>query len=242
MALFKSQVLTQASGSVGGVTYTRTSSGLVMRARSVPVNPNTSLQQPAKTALTNAVAAWNETLSPAQRAAWETYAANVPVTNRLGDSINLSGQNMFVRTRAFAAQMNARFGIGSIPAGAPEQFNLGTIGTIPAPTVDTTAGIEVSLAAASDWIDDASNSGWLFMGRPMNASRSYFRGPWRCLGGVVGDDTTPPTDHTVTPTSVALNGWPLVAGQKVNLVYCVLRGDGRLTSRISLGNHIVTTT
>lgn len=241
MALFKSQILTQASGSVGGLTFFHTKGGLAMRARAMPVDPNTTRQVAVRNGLTNAVNVWGNTLTPTQRDGWSTYAANVPLMNKLGDPIVVSGQNMYVRSYTVWQQINDLFSLGiPAPAAAPVNFNLGDF-TLPTNAVaDAVTGIAMDVTSSDAWANDGDSILMLFQGRPMNPSRNYFRGPWRLIGFARGDNSVPPTTLAVTAANVATRGYPLVADQAVNLVVALLQSDGRLSTRRSLGHITIT--
>jgi len=96
--LFKSQIFTQVSGSVGGLTFARNRAGMYTRARTVPVDPQTAQQIAVRANMATLVVRWGTTLTDAQRAVWETYAANTPVLDKFGDSVNITGQQMFLRS------------------------------------------------------------------------------------------------------------------------------------------------
>jgi hypothetical protein len=240
MALFKSQVLTQASGSVGGLTYTRARGGLVMRARAVPTDPNTGRQGAARAAMTGAVTSWLEDLTDGVRANWNLYAGNVPTTNRLGDQIFLSGQNMYVRSYTIKDQLLNRLGI-STTAGlnAPTVFDLGTF-TTPTFTADASAGINVNFTDSDAWCSENDAFMLIFMGKPCNPTRNYFRGPYSLIGAISGDNSSPPSSpFTISAALCASRGFPLNIGQCVNLSVSVLRGDNRYSTRRKLIPQIV---
>lgn len=98
---FTSSVWSGVSGSIGGTTYGRgPNGGLVARTRTLPSNPNTTPQQNIRAALGVASAAWGGTLTAANRAAWDAYAALTPLTDPLGESITVGGLQMFQRWAA----------------------------------------------------------------------------------------------------------------------------------------------
>jgi len=101
MALFKSSLLAQASGSVGGTVYSHNRGGAYIRNRALVSNPNTDRQQAVRSAMSALSKMWGQSLTQPQRDSWTAYAANRPVTNRLGDSITLSGIAMFLRVNQF---------------------------------------------------------------------------------------------------------------------------------------------
>lgn len=92
------------SGSLGGFTASHNKGGQYLRRRAVPTNPNTVRQQTARAALGALTEYWGQTLTESQRQGWRDYAAAVPVTDRIGNTINLTGQQMFVRSNTPAAQ------------------------------------------------------------------------------------------------------------------------------------------
>lgn len=94
---FLSPVWSSASGSIGGTTYATGSGGLIARTRKVPTNPNTGPQASIRAAMGVASAAWSGTLSAAERAEWEAYAALTPLTNSLGQEITVAGVQMYQR-------------------------------------------------------------------------------------------------------------------------------------------------
>ena len=95
--LFKSALITQASGSIGGMTASRNKGGAYFRARALPTNPNTPEQQAVRGYLGTLANLWTNVLTPANRVLWDFYAFNVPVINAVGDSIQLTGQQMYIR-------------------------------------------------------------------------------------------------------------------------------------------------
>ena len=93
--LIKSQLITQASGSIGGLVGSHNAGGMYFRARTIPVNPGSAAQIAVRNIVAQLTAAWTADLTAAQRTAWQTYADNVPTTNRLGDSINIPASSAF---------------------------------------------------------------------------------------------------------------------------------------------------
>lgn len=243
MALFKSQILTQASGSVGGTTFAHAKGGMYMRARSMPVNPNTPQQGLARAALTAAVGRWSSVLSPTQRAGWDLYAANVAVTNRLGDSVFLSGQNMYVRSNQVSVNAtNKGIGNGLNYDAPPALFNVGDYTTPFGVTADAVSGLSISFENTDDWANNDAGVMFIYMGRPQSATRNYFRGPWRLVAGIIGDTAGPaPTSpYAVSLANTLVHGYPLIAGQQIIFESQVIQADGRLSSRRRLPPAIVT--
>jgi len=231
MALFKSQVLTQASGSVGGLTYSHNAGGLYMRARSIPVQPNSPYQTQVKNALTQLVVAWLETLTAVQRNAWNLYAANVLVTNPLGDPRANSGQNWYVaanqpRLQAIAKLASALTRVDA----APIIFDRGLLTTPAAVTLDVSAStLSFTFTNTNAWATAVGGALLVYQGRPVNGTRTFFKGPWRLIGQILGA-VVPPTSPGLIST-VPTNGYAYAIGQACYIAFAATTADGRLTTR-----------
>lgn len=241
--LFHSEVLTGASGSIGGVTYSHNRSGLYRRARAIPVNPNTGFQVEVRSALTNAVTRWTSVLTTIQRAAWDLYGVNTPVTNPLGAAITLSGQNWYIGSNTPRAQLLSKFPAftASQPIdNAPIIFDRGDF-TTPVFT-PTTAAIQFQILNTDAWASEDASFMFFFMGRPQNASVNFYNGPWRLIGGVEGDSVTPPANSQGVVSGVFnVQGFPLAVGQRLWGAVTVSRADGRYSTRRILGPELVNT-
>lgn len=209
--LFKSQVYTQVSGSIGGITYGHNAGGLYSRSRTVPVDPNSPDQVEARTALADAINDWSNTLTQAQRDAWDVYAANVPLLSPLGDPRNVSGAAQFVRSNS----ARLRAGLAVVAEG-PATMTEAAVVTGAVATVDTAGLNELSVAfdtaaAGSDVIVQVS--------RPVSAARKFFKGPFRFVG-------TAPAE--TSPFTAAAYPFPIAVGQRVFLRLRRTADDGRL--------------
>jgi len=67
------------SGSIAGTTFARNRSGSYARAKTKPINPNTTLQNLVRATFAMLSARWAQTLTEAQRTAWNLYASSVSV-------------------------------------------------------------------------------------------------------------------------------------------------------------------
>lgn len=219
MALFKSALITQASGSIFGMTFSRNKGGNYIRQRQIPVNPNSPQQQAVRGVLGDLANHWVNTLTAAQRTAWTDYAANVPIVNRLGDPQLIPPLSQYVRSNTPRVQA----GQARIDAG-PTDFTLGGY-TNPSFGVDATADeVDVTFDDGDAWANEDDAIALVYCSRPQNASINYFKGPYRFAGVIAGDSTTPPT----SPAAIALP-FAAVAGQLVFVKWSVSRADGRLS-------------
>jgi len=230
--IFKSQVLTQASGSVGGVTYSHNAGGMYQRARTIPTNPQSGFQTQVRNAMTELVNAWTEILTPAQRAGWDLYASNVPTTNALGDPINLSGQNWYIGVNTPLLQAVSKFtsALARIDS-ASGIFDRGDF-TDPVPAWTETSGLSMTFDNTDAWANEDNAAMFVFQGRPQNASRNFFKGPFRIVGAIEGDAVTAPTSpFTVTAFILGLSGFPVLENEAIWTGISVIRADGRISSR-----------
>lgn len=223
--LYKSAMTTAASGSVGGMTASRNKGGQYMRARTVPTNPNTPFQQVVREAMGMLASAW-QTLTQPQRDSWNAYALNVTMANALGDQIQLSGLNWFIRTNTVAQQQGL-----ALLTDAPTVFNLGST---PQLLVTSTlvvstplpAGLVLNFEIADGQAADLLN---LYISRPQNQTIEFFRGPYRFFTGdaVAGNLTT----FAIAPTDLP---FPVAAAQKLFVRATVLKEDGRLSANAQI--------
>lgn len=218
---FKGTLIGEASGSLAGITFSRNKGGQYIRQRANPTNPGTPQQSAIRSIVGNLSNLWVNTLTPAERDAWETYAANVLLPDAFGDPRQVSGLNMYIRSNTPRLQAGA-----TRIDTAPGIFDLGefTAPTFAAPS-EATQDIDVSFTAADAWpdVDDAHMI--IFASPPQNPTINYYKGPYRLAGTIDGDSTTAPT----SPATINLP-FAFVAGQRIFLMANVTQGDGRYGS------------
>lgn len=225
MASFKSQLFTQVSGSVGGTTFSRNRGGMYIRARTIPTDPGTAPQLAARNALKIAVGEWTNTLTAANRTSWDIYALNTPVTSKLGDPINLSGQQMFVRSAAFALRIDPAQTTVPYSASGPIIFDLGDSGLVSFGDFNTATNVDVNFAAGEDWVDTDGSALGIFTSRQQNASKTFFKGPYQFAANVLGNSTTPPSSPAGVEMPFAVDNTQKLFGQAR-----LFNSDGRLST------------
>lgn len=87
-------MMTDARGKLGGHVFTKAKSGATIRTKVTPLNPKTSAQSEARSALGANSQAWRM-LTENQRLAWNSAAQEVSKTNAFGDTYFPSGKNYF---------------------------------------------------------------------------------------------------------------------------------------------------
>lgn len=208
----------QRSGSIGGTVWSHNSAGAYIRNRSVPVNPNTDRQSAVRTAVRNLAIFWETELTQALRDGWEVYAAAVTWVNRLGQSINLTGLNHFIRC-------NTQKVVSGIPRIdlAPAIQDIGDAeDALSATASEGTQDLTIDGNPAAPWLVEALGWQYYYMGLPQNSSRHFFGGPYRFVTAVPG--AGPPPFPVVHAAPFAFQ-----EGQRIWIRSRIQRGDGRLS-------------
>jgi hypothetical protein len=216
----KSAVLTQASGSIGGMTASHNRGGLYLRSRVIPTNPNSTFQQAVRGFVATLTSAWNNVLTPTQRTMWDIYAENVPMPDALGEPRNIGGLAMYVRSNVPRLQA----GLPRVDDG-PTTYNLGEF-TNPSmgSGSEATQQVTVTYDNTDAWANEDDAALLVALSRGQNPGINYFKGPYRYVGMVEGDSVAP-------PAGTYLAGFPfaIVQGQKVFGQMRITRADGRLS-------------
>lgn len=210
-------VVAGISGSIGGTTFARNRGGSYARNRTVPINPSTSRQNAVRALMGNLAQVWTNTLNDVQRAAWELYAANVTVNNKLGEARNLTGQNMFIRANSLLIQC----GEARVDDG-PTNFTVG-------PTITPTFNIvpasdEIGITDLGTYDPDTDGAVNIFvsMGTPQNGGVQFFRSPFTLQQALNIPNTA------ALPVADAAAPYPFEAGQAIFIRTAVVTPDGRV--------------
>jgi len=219
------------SGSIAGTTFARNRYGSYARARTKPVNPNSTRQVQARSIMAQLAEQWGETpLTDLIREAWRTYADAITVNNRLGEAINLSGFNHFIRSNAAILTCG-----GTMVTAGPTTLSLpATDPTIAITGSEASNELEVTFDDDLEWLDENGGHLSIEMGQPKKSSINFFAGPWRFADSVDGDDTTPPT----TPATIDAP-FTLIEDQKVWARAKIIRADGRISNAFNVEPFIV---
>lgn len=209
----------QMSGSIAGNTHARNRYGNYMRARTKPVNPNSSSQTKVRTNLAYLCEVWADTLSADQRDDWGQYAAGVTMKNRLGEAIKLSGFNHFIRSNMSRLQYHPTAGVNNAPIGEtlPEKD--------PTLVIDVDAApqrITISFDNTLPWCSEFTGLLHFFQGLPQPGTRNFFAGPWHYVRSFHGTPA-PLTPAIITPY------YTVAEGQKCWVKCRISREDGSLS-------------
>ena len=222
MALIRFAEGQQRSGSIGGTVYSHNRFGAYIRARSIPVNPNTTYQAAVRNWMRNLAIAWQNDLTDDQRRSWTQYALGTIWLNKFGESTHLSGLNHFIRSNVANFQAG-----GTRISEGPDVFTLAQAeASLVVGASEATQELNIQFDDSADWCAEDGAFELVFMGRPRNPSNDYFGGPYRFAGTIDGSSTTAPT----TPVQIAAP-FVFAAGQRIWVQTRILRADGRLSLR-----------
>lgn len=218
--------IVQMSGSVSGNTHARNRFGNYMRARTKPVNPKSPRQSAARIAIMFLAEQWREDpMDDTKRGAWETYANSVNWNNKLGESVKLTGFNMFIRGNAAVLAVN-----GTLVTDGPTDLGLppGDPSFAVSNCSEATQRADLAFDDGFDWCDEDNAFLICQMGEPQNPTRNFFAGPWRNCFYIAGSSGVPPT----TPMPGLPNiPFTIIEGQKIWFRASIFRMDGRLSTK-----------
>lgn len=218
--------IVQMSGSIAGNTHARNRFGNYMRARTKPVNPKSARQSGARVLIMYLAEQWRESpMTDAKRTAWQTYANSVNWLNKLGETVTLTGFNMFIRGNAARMRVG-----GALVDDGPTDLGL--------PAGDPVMQVSACSEAAQtftltfddtmDWCTEAGAFMAMQQGEPQNATRNFFGGPWRTCAYLSGVDP----GGVASPQAGLPNiGYPIVEGQKIWWRAAIIRADGRVSTK-----------
>ncbi len=220
-----------ASGAVGALISSHCAQGQYLKSRVKNTNPRSTLQHIPRNALARLTNLWTSLLTSTQRDSWSTYAANVTWTNRLGDTVHLSGQMEFVRSNAPRIQGDILYGdpmsfpLMGIIADAPVIFDRGDPGPTPAlGTIPLNNFVTMTYDNTAGWVTDGSDNVMLvYSNIPRGSGVNFFRRRSRLAGTIYSQDATGSFNF--------LNQWlPVISyGQKWAAWWSIAYSDGRLT-------------
>lgn len=172
----------QFSGSMAGMTASHNRYGPYFRARAIPVNRNTPLQVAIRAAMGVMSNRWTVIVTAVQRAAWEAYAAETPLTDSFGEEIFLPGRNMYIRSNNFRESV-----------GIPPIDDAPTT-----PGVGVPCGLTIT-ATVADGIEIQSSTPTLVsgdvcavrIGNPVNQSKNFYDSPFSFVLGIGSTSSFP---------------------------------------------------
>lgn len=219
MALMKfGSLATDVRGSIGGMTFSKNRFGHYARARIKPVNPHSEMQDNIRSTMSSMRNVWDGTLTPEIRTAWNLYASKITIQNKVGESVNATGYNMWCRT-------NVQLVYAGLPRvdNAPIDFSLAEQDPTLEVIVTVSNGkVAVYFDRLLDWAHETGAYMTIFQGSPMARTVNFFNGPWRQIGSIAGVDGAAPA----SPQTFDVN-FPIGLGQLQVCKARIIRKDGR---------------
>ena len=199
--------VTDIRGSIAGTTFSRSAAGNYARSRKKPVNPRSALQTLRRANVGYLTKYWSNTLTEQERTDWRAYAAGTTWTNKLGQSIAISGLSAFLRLNALH-----RMTWSTVITAAP--LAMGHAG-----------GVTITFAAESDTSKIQMNEPggafgksidlqelWFFQGLPTEPGRITTPKGFKLIGGVRGNSGAPPA----FPLEID-SAYTMTAGQRITI-------------------------
>jgi len=215
---FKPTLITEASGSMGGLTFSHNTFGAYVRHRVIPTNPNSQDQVAIRLLMPLANAAWL-VLPQATKDAWNAYAYGTPIKDKIGASIRIPGRLMFMRDFILRGQA------GMIPPPVVVA-HMGLADLSPC-TIAITAPTTGSLTFdnGDPWATTTGGFLRLFVSRGKGQGVTFCKGPYLQAANVTGATPVPPT----SPKAFTMP-WAVQAGQKVFGRVIATDAEGRLSA------------
>lgn len=215
-------MMTDARGKLGGHVFTKAKSGATIRTKVSPLNPKTSAQSEARSALGANSQTWR-LLSETQRLAWNSAAQEVSKTNAFGDIYFPSGKNYFT-----AVNNNIRNVGGVVLLNPPALVNMPGL---------TSVGVDFDLLAeqldiAPKFIGDSASVFLVCNATSgQSAGRYNFSGKYRKFNAYSSAGL--PQNSVVFDDYISKFGVPS-AGQKVSFeFYLVNELTGQVSPRVT---------
>lgn len=167
-----------SSGSQAGTTWSHNRGGQYTRSRRTPVNHPSARKTAIRTAFGASAKGWSG-LTGSQQAAWTAYALLYPILNSLGQSIKLTGQQMYVSINTMLLNL------GQAQSTTPPLSNVVASAGVPTFTSVHSGALTLTpsgLGAAADFQI-------ISFSRPMSAGTS-FNATWWQQAIVAGNSST----------------------------------------------------
>lgn len=213
--------VTDIRGSIGGTTFSRNQGGNYARARTKPINQRSWRQTARRCTISECGRHWWDTLTVAQRTAWNTYAEETSWTNRLGQTISISGMAAFVRTNTYL-----RSALEDMRAAAPPTGGHAGQCNFVFTALPTAGHISISSVDPPWDVDTDDDFMFVYMGLPSSPGREAFPKTFRFITPLKGDSVTP-----ITFPKVVASAWTMGAGQIITVGMVHVDPDGRVSAR-----------
>jgi len=188
-----------SSGSIAGTTSSHNRAGQYTRNRRTPVNNPTARRTAVRSAFGGASSAWSA-LTPTLQASWVAAADSHPITDALGQSITLTGHQLFISCTT--ASVNAGGPVLSTP---PPTFSVYSLSGSTA-VFSVATGLALTMPGTGDALDYVC----IGLSKPVPGGRTF----WATFQQAIVDSGDTTSETMATGVYAATFGTPSV-GQKV---------------------------
>jgi len=188
--------IAEMRGSIGSVVFGRNRAGAVARQRQRPAEQRTTAAAGAKYLLQKWSGYWRSHLNDPQRVAWNTLAAATDFTNPLGETYNLNGRNLYLRSAVLLA-------IASEPDQDDAPDEVLETGYVFSVAFDEYFGLAVRTVGA--YSQDGEGSLIVACSGPMPPTRYAHYSPWSHLAVIAYDFDDSLPFSLVAPLDVVLD-------------------------------------
>jgi len=167
-------LISDARGKQGGLVFSRNAAGHYVRAKVSPVQPRSFDQIAIRAAVTYCSQYWRDTMLPAARALWETYAKATPISDKFGAKFLMSGIAAFLRFNVFIKREGGPILVAAPSTGGEAAMQSLTL------TATVANGVRITAISPALLVGDFGYIG--ICTAPVSQARNYFSGPFRRQG------------------------------------------------------------
>ena len=211
-------VLSDASGSFGGLVASHNRAGQYLRTCVRPTNPASAAQVAVRTIFANLAVAWSR-ITEDQREAWRTYADNVPVAGVFGHTLRLTGHQMYVRCNAPRLQ-----GFLARVDDGPTVFGMDSLSPVTVAAAATGNLLTMTFADTDAWVTEDDAALLVYGSRNVAPTIDFFAGAYRFASPIFGQVIDP----QFSPVPV-INPFRMSEGNRVYVRVRSVRADGRIS-------------
>lgn len=218
--------LGEVTGSIGGLTFQRNTSGAIIRTRPAPSKSSTTAQTEKHIAHINWLFQWQQ-LTQAQRDAWNTFAATFTKINRYGQTKTLTGQNWFESLNYYRAD------IGEVQLSNPPVH---TLPSAPPNVIINITEAQITLTMPLEY--DYTNNPFIVWVSPPTRISKGFLNPTRRFATIIQTDpgaTFNLTSFWETATTLPWAPATLFPNANIHVCYQSIRRDSGITSALLCG-------
>lgn len=230
-------VVSDARGKIGGMVYSRNTSGAYIRTKVTPVNPVSEFSSRSRGIFKTISQLWATGLTDVQRAAWRTFASTHPFTNIFGDALILSGVAMF-------QAVNRRFGELGVtylltPTG---DYSSDTVVGYDVPLFTETAAVPISVILNILTAGTAPTHGvfYAFMTPPIPEGRVPQKNDFRLINSPTEGTFTAPDFDIVSLVTSRFSDRAFPLGSIVYFRVARLNTDSGCLGAAAVGSVVVT--